>query len=195
MSFVDVEGVIKKAHQKTGSGKRGPWTKYSLLLDVNGEDKWINFGFDSHPYNEGQVVKVRCEEGQYGLEAKQHKLLADKPAHAPGNSSSGGGGNTNLGMTWGNISNVAASLLETLAAVDGLPLTGSAGKANKAKRYDELMEIFDKLRVKLYHDALDTSRVLDNVADEGAIQEEEPKPLPDQDEVPDVDDEGDDDDF
>jgi hypothetical protein len=74
---------------------------------------------------------------------------------------------------------VASSLLESLVALDALPITGSTGKASKAKRYDEVMEIFDKLRVKLFQDALDISRVLDVHADEGAVEDTKPAALPD----------------
>ena len=179
MSEQKVKGIVKKYHTKSGTGKRGPWTKHSVLLD---NDQWYNFGFDAPnpPVQEGFEVGIAYEVGQYGNDVKRHKVLSDKPTHAPGNGSSGGTGN--VGMAWGNASNVAASVLESLVAMDALPITAASGKANKAKRFDEILEIFDKLRVKLYKDAEDINRVLDNVADFGDIQDEEPAPLPDQDE-------------
>jgi hypothetical protein len=174
----DIQGVIEKMHTKSGTGKRGAWTKYSAV--INGG--WVNFGFDNPGYKEGDEVKVRCTEDQYGLQVGEHKLVAagsvDKPADTPGNASSGGSSNHNLGMAWGNAGNIAASLIVTLKDVDGLPLTAATGKANKAKRFDEVMEIFDKLRVKLYNDSLDINRVLDEVADFGAIQDNTPPALP-----------------
>jgi len=185
---VDIEGVIEKMHTKSGTGKRGAWTKYSAI--INGG--WVNFGFDNPGYTEGQSIKVRCEEDQYGMQVQQHRLSdvqPDKPTNGSGNSSSGGGG----GAAWGNASNVAAQLIESLVAVDGLPLTGSTGKANKAKRFDEVLEIFDKLRVKLYKDSEDPQRVIDQFPDFGEVEEETPPPLPNGD-VPDQE-EDDDDDF
>jgi hypothetical protein len=183
-----IEGVIEKMHTKSGTGKRGTWTKYSAV--INGG--WVNFGFDNPGYEEGQTIKVQVEEDQYGKQVKQHRLadvqVANKPADAPKNTSSGGTGN--MGMAWGNASNVAAALITTLEKVDGLPLTASAGKANKAKRFDETLEIFDKLRVKLYKDSLDPQRVIDMYPDFGEVVTNDPKALPDG-EVPDgLDDDG-----
>ena len=62
--------------------------------------------------------------------------------------------------------------------MDALPITAASGKANKAKRYEEIMVIFDKLRVKLYNDAQDIERVLAAHADEGAVEDNAPQPLP-----------------
>lgn len=173
----DIQGVIEKFHTKTGRGNKGPWTKYSAV--INGG--WVNFGFSDPGFAEGDEIKVRCEEDQYGLQVKQAKLI-NKASNGSGNASSGGTSNSANGQAWGNASNVAASLIETLVAVDGLPLTASAGKANKAKRFDEVLEIFDKLRVKLFNDSLDHDRVFDAVADFGVVQDNAPPALPDQEE-------------
>lgn len=187
--MTDIQGVIEKFHTKSGNGKRGKWTKYSAV--INGG--WVNFGFDDPGYAEGDEVKVRCEEDEYGLQVKVHKLI-NKAANGSGNSSSGGTGVGNLGQAWGNANNVAASLLESLVALDAVPVTGSQGKANKAKRFDETLEIFDKLRVKLFKDSQDINRVLDNVADFGAVEDTAPADLPDNNDF-EEDSEDDDDDF
>lgn len=173
-----IEGVIEKIHTKSGTGKRGAWTKYSAV--INGG--WVNFGFDNPGYSEGQSVKVGVEEDQYGKQVKQHRLSdvqPDKPANGSGNASSGGGGNGGSGAAWGNASNVAASLIVTLKDLDALPITAATGKANKAKRFDEVLEIFDKLRVKLYNDSLDPERVISLFPDFGEVETNEPPALPD----------------
>jgi hypothetical protein len=173
MSTTDIQGVIEKMHTKSGAGKNGPWTKYSAVIN----DGWVNFGFEDPGYQEGDEVKVRCEENQYGMEVKQHKLIAK--ATAASKAATASGGNNSAGQAWGNASNVAASLLVTLKDLDALPITAAQGKANKAKRFDETMEIFDKLRVKLFNDSLDPARVLDMVEDFGEVEPNEPQPLPD----------------
>jgi hypothetical protein len=41
------------------------------------------------------------------------------------------------------------------------------------------MELFNKLRVELYNDALDVDRVLERVADAGEVEDNAPPQLPD----------------
>lgn len=172
------EGVIEKMHTKSGTGKRGAWTKYSAVL--NGE--WINFGFDNPGYSEGQTIKVKVEQDQYGLQVVNHRLAEVQQEAPANNSSSGAGGHSGNGAAWGNASNVASTLISTLKDLDALPLTGSTGKASKAKRYDEVLDIFNKLRVELYNDSLDPQRVIDQYPDAGEVEETPPARLPDQDE-------------
>jgi hypothetical protein len=66
-----------------------------------------------------------------------------------------------------------------MADVEALPLSAANSKANKAKRYDEFMELFNKLRVELYNDSLDVDRVLERVADAGEVEDNAPPQLPD----------------
>lgn len=173
-----IEGVIERMHTKSGSGQRGAWTKYSAV--INGG--WVNFGFEDPGYSEGQTVKVAVEDDQYGKQVKQHRLADVQQATGTNASDKGGdkapSGSYANGQAWGNCSNVAASLIVTLKDLDALPITVATGKANKAKRFDEVMDIYDKLRVKLYRDSEDISRVLDNVADFGEVATNDPAPLP-----------------
>ncbi len=177
------EGVIEKMHTKSGTGKRGAWTKYSAV--INGE--WVNFGFDNPGYSEGQTVKVLVEQDQYGLQVKQHRL-SDVQQEAANNPSSGGNGGSGGGAAWGNASNVASVLITTMKDLDALPITAATGKANKAKRYDEIMDIFNKIRVQLYNDSLDPERVISQYPDAGEVETNEPTPLPDAAEESDEDD-------
>lgn len=184
------EGTIERIHTKTGQGKRGPWTKYSAV--INGE--WYSFGFNNPRLNEGDNVKVQFEEGQYGKDVKQHKVLDSSPAPTSPAASSGGGkfvpnADRERGMQWGNASNVAATLICKMADIEALPLSAATSKANKAKRYDEFMELFNKIRVELFNDSLDIDRVLERVADAGAVEEVVPPALPDAEEDEGFDDE------
>lgn len=173
-----VEGVIEKIHTKTGQGKRGPWTKYSAVI---GGD-WYSFGFNNPNMNEGDNVKAEYEEGQYGKDVKRHKVVSSAPPAPTSAAVSAPGGRApaaNVGMAWGNASNVAANLICKMAEIDALPLSAANSKANKAKRFDEFMELFNKVRVELYEDSLDIQRVLDRVADAGAVEDNTPPELPD----------------
>ena len=188
------EGVVERVHTKTGQGKRGPWTKYSAVI----AGEWYSFGFKNPGIEQGDSVKVSYEEGQYGKDVKQFKKVdsgSPSSANNGGNSgspaSSGGGYNSadrERGMQWGNASNVAASLICKMADIEALPLSAANSKANKAKRYEEFMELFNKLRVELFEDSLDINRVMDRVADAGAVEDNTPPPLPDMDDVADDDD-------
>lgn len=174
------EGTIERIHTKTGQGKKGPWTKFSAV--INGE--WYSFGFKDPGLSEGDNVKVQFETSQYGKDVKQHKVLDSSPAPAAPAASSGGGkfvphADRERGMQWGNASNVAATLICKMADIEALPLTAVSSKASKAKRYDEFLELFNKLRVELFEDSLDIERVLERVADAGAVEDNVPPALPD----------------
>lgn len=178
-----IEGVVEFFNRKDGTGRNGkPYTIYSVKVDGS----YYSFGFEApNPAPEkGDRVKIGFETSQNGQytnnDVKQFKILekapADSSAKGNGNTSSGGAGNQ--GMAWGNASNVAATLIAKMVDVDALPLTGAQGKANKAKRFDEFLEMFDKLRVKLYKDSLDIDRVLEQHADFGEVETNDPPELP-----------------
>lgn len=183
------EGIVKKIHTKTGTGKKGPWTLYRVLID----ETWYGGGFNKPKFSEGDKVLVQYEEGQYGPELKNSKVL-EEGAEVPAPASSGGGGGFNSqGMAWGNASNVAATLVCKMADIEALPLSAASSKAAKAKRYEEFMDLFNKLRVELYEDSLNIDRVLDKVADAGSVEENAPAPLPNDPEMEEEDDETEDD--
>jgi hypothetical protein len=176
------QGIVEKIHTKTGQGKRGPWTKYSAV--VGGE--WYSFGFTKPAMNEGDEVKVQFETGQYGKDVKNFKVIANGAAEvsnaAPAAAPAGKfvpAADRERGMQWGNASNVASTLICKMADIEALPLSAASSKANKAKRYEEFMTLFNELRVELFEDALDINRVLDKVADAGNVETNTPPALPD----------------
>lgn len=184
------EGFVEKIHTKTGNGKKGPWTRYSALI---GGD-WYVVGFGAPDFNEGDSVKIEYKDTQYGKEITRSKVLeADAaPKQSAGGSSGGSTYNPtdrDRGMQWGNSSNVAATLICKMADIEALPLTAVGSKATKAARYNEFMDMYNKLRVELFNDALDIERVLSKVADAGAVEETEPAPLPEPEPSDEVEDE------
>lgn len=177
---METQGIVEKIHAKSGQGKKGPWTRYSAL--INGE--WYVVGFNKPSFNEGDSVSVTYEETQYGKEIKGGKILqkgTGTPPAAAGAASSGSTYNPSdrdRGMQWGNASNVAATLLCKMVDADALVL--STAEKGQAKRQEQFMNAFNKIRVELYQDSQDIDRVLDKVTDSGAVKENPPQPLPEE---------------
>ena len=167
-----VEGYVQKIHAKSGQGKKGPWTRYSALVN----DEWFVVGFDAPKFKEGDNVRLGYEDSQYGKEIKGSKVLA--AGEAPPAAASKATGSGNRGMAWGNACNVTAQLLASMIQVDALPLSVAKDKAGQVKRHNEFMLAFNKLRVQLYNDAEDIDRVIASVADAGEVKEIAPTPLP-----------------
>lgn len=184
---METQGIVEKIHAKSGTGKKGTWTRYSAL--ISGE--WYSVGFKKPSFNEGDNVSVTYEDTQYGKEIKGGKILAkgaDTPPATAGAPASGATFNPaerDRGIQWGNASNVAAQLVCKMAEVDALPLSKAENGAKK--RYEQFLEAFNKVRVQLFNDAQDIDRVLEMVADAGAVKENAPQPLPEQ--APEVDNE------
>ena len=80
-------------------------------------------------------------------------------------------------IVYQNARSHALAFLEILAGNDGLPITAATGKANKAKRYDELKDILDKLTVEFFNDT-STLRLTESIADAGLERAETPVALP-----------------
>jgi len=178
------EGFIAKIFTKTGEGKKGPWTKYSFkLMDdqgVEGEE-YISFGFDKPPFAEGDYVSLETLEGKYGHDYIQGTgtISKDKgPAPAKQNTYKGKGGKgggykqdpaREGRIVWQHSQEMALRKMDILLQNDGLPLTKTTGKANQAKRFEELSAMLNKFEVEAYEDAMNPQRVIDRVGDAGAV--------------------------
>jgi len=182
MSFEDIEGTVNEYQIKGGTGKNGkPYAFHNVIVDgvmyQNGFDP-----IDPAP-KQGDLVKIRFTTEQNGKYTnrtiKAFKIVAgaaDNPNKGNTKVPSGGG---DLGAAWGNASNVAATVFAALVEAEAIPLSAKGTKGNTAKRFDEAIEIFDKLRVKLFKDSQDIQRVLDQHADFGEVETNEPQPIPD----------------
>ena len=63
-----ITGIFKGLTSRKGEGKRGPWTLYTVNVEVNGKERKFNAGFKkpSIRVNEGDSVEVILEkEGDY----------------------------------------------------------------------------------------------------------------------------------
>lgn len=179
----DIQGVVEKYNVKSGVGRNGkPYALYSVK--VNGEFYSNGFNPITPEPKPGDMVKVRYDEVQNGQYTNRNIKLfrieqeGNGSVEGAGNSSSGVVANQGNGMAWGNASNVAANLIAQLVLADALPLTEAKGKANKAKRMEEFLECYDKLRVKLYKDSQNIDRVLEQHADFGEVETNDPPAIP-----------------
>lgn len=182
-------GFLKKINEKTGRGKRGPWTLYSGKIekeDGTEYDDWISFGFDKPAVKEGDYVTITTKEDAKGYQkvetVEQHKNAPAKAGAAAasraGSNVAAPSGGKERSIHYQSARKDAITMVECLIQMDALPITSAKTKAGEAKRYDELMDLVDKLTVRYYNDT-ETQRILETVADEGA-NEEDISPVPDE---------------
>jgi hypothetical protein len=183
-------GYVKKVNTKTGSGKRGPWTLYSGILELdNGtESGWISFGFERPPFNEGSYISIETQETERGLDyvAGSGKVLPppSKPAAsvpaagstaAPAKQSGyvgtaskpSGFVDRNDSIVYQSSRKDAIALIALLLEHDALPMSASTAKAGQSKRFEEIQAYADKLTVQFFHD-VGSLRLLQSVVDAGA---------------------------
>lgn len=190
--MADITGRVEKVYQKKGTGRNGkPYTLYSAK--VSGLNEWASFGFNDPKIQEGQVVKLRGEVDGSSFRVQQHKVLEDapaKPAYSGSRGGNSGGGrddywkaketrdieHTQPRIQYQSSRKDALEFLRVLIDADALPVTAAQNKASKAKRFEELEEILDKLTVRFYHD-VETLRVLKRVQDSDG-SEASATPLP-----------------
>jgi hypothetical protein len=163
-----VTGYLDETDSKSGTSKAGkPWTMYKGT--VNG--KWYSFGFTRPSVAKGEYVELTVElENDYEV-VKSAKVVpaptpaATKDATAP--ASSGGYQDRNSSIVYQSSRKDALALVDVLITQDALPVTATKTGAGKAKRFEEIMALVDKLTVQYYYDVI-TLRNLDRVVDAGA---------------------------
>ena len=142
-------------------------------------------------------MKLRGNVDGNSFRVEQHKVLEDAPAPRAQSGSgggyrggSGGGGkddywkakeardieHTQPRIQYQSSRKDALEFLNILIQSDALPVTAAQNKASKAKRFEEIEAILDKLTVRFYHD-VETLRVLSRVQDSDA-DDATAKPLP-----------------
>jgi hypothetical protein len=216
--MADYTGTVEKVFKKNGTNRNGKaYTLYSAR--VTGVEQWVSFGFKDPGINEGDIIKVRGNVDGNSIKVEQFRVEGkDDNFKAPPPKSYGGGGGGFKGggardeyfkekekhdreereprIQYQSARKDALAFIAVLAEQDALPITAASGKGNKAKRYEELEEILDKLTVRFYNDIL-TLRVLEKVQDETptekvtqlpdnepVIEEQEDNPFDNEEEVP-----------
>lgn len=199
------QGFVNKLTTKSGVGKRGPWTLYSFILELEdgSESPWVSFGFEKPPFAEGEFISFETDEkdNRHNYKKGSGSKPANPPQRAKARTSNGGavangntaGAKTGTGAQGTTASSAASADRQTsivmqhsqemaisavgvLLAHNALPMSGAASKAGEAKRFSEITAMMDKLTVKFYNDAA-TGRLLDTVAD-AVIDTAPDAPLP-----------------
>lgn len=188
--MTEFRGFVVKINTKTGQGKRGPWTLYSVKLE--GEDgvelkDWLSYGFDKPKFKEGDFIKLEAEKNDKGylqVDIDSVKVAKNPPARAgKGGGNGGGGGDSSHGNYKGGgvdyNSAVARSieLVDLLIKHDALTLSAAKGAGGIEKRRAEIEAVVDKYTVKLYND-IKSLRLLETVADAGVIDKSPDGELP-----------------
>lgn len=177
MTTEKIIGFLEETETKEGKTKKGrPWTLYKG--NVGG--KWVNFGFDRPPCKKGDYVTVTTEP-----DGDNYKILSitvgEPPARQPeparnqaGAAAPAAAGSAAISpadrqssIIYQSSRGHALELIGLLISQDALPVTAAKTAAGKAKRYEEIMALVDKLTVQYFYD-VHTLRQLDRVADAGA---------------------------
>jgi hypothetical protein len=174
----EFRGFVIKINTKTGQGKRGPWTAYSLKLE--GEDgveikEWLSYGFTAPKFKEGDYVKLNAEKDDKGylkIDVDSVKVAKNPPARAgkggggdaPQSGGSSRGNYSKGGVDWNSAVARSIELVDLLIKHDALTLSAAKGAGGIEKRRVEIEAMVDKYSVKLYNDVI-TLRLLETVAD------------------------------
>jgi hypothetical protein len=203
----EYRGFVTKISTKTGQGKRGTWTLYSLKLE--GEDgievkDWLSYGFDPPKFKEGDYVKLdatKNDRGYLQVDVASVKVAKNPPARAGKGSGTGGtesGGTSSRGnysrggVDWNSGVSRAIEMVDLLVRHDALTLSAAKGAGGIEKRRAEIEAMVDKYTVKFYNDVI-SLRLLETVQDPGKIDTKPDGELPAEDETPAEKEESDDD--
>lgn len=197
-------GFVAKLGTKTGEGKRGPWTLYSVKIEKEDGSEypdWVSLGFDEPSCKEGDfvVLEANDDNGRQKLVPGTLKRVKNGPARKQKAAAPAGGGGKKWGgggggfkadpdkdrrITFMNCRTAAVEFIALLEKLDALPISAAATKAGKAKREEEIVAILDKYTVRFFGDTVSVPlRVLENVQDIGNVEQKKPDgKLPDADE-------------
>lgn len=164
-----LEGYLTETEAKSGKTKKGrPYTSYRGQI----QDKWYSFGFDKPGVAKGDYVKAEVGEVN-GYEQIIRAERIDPPTKASGPAAggpqraAGPAGDRQDSIVYQSSRKDALALVELLVSQDALPISVAKTSAGKAKRYEEIMALVDKLTVQYFYDVT-TLRNLERVADAGA---------------------------
>lgn len=173
-------GFVATISEKSGNGKRGRWTLYSAKIekeDGTEYDDWISFGFDKPSLKKGDYVIITTNPDDRGYQKVAHVEFPKNPP-SKGSKAAPAGASANVAAPSGgkersihyqSARKDAIEMINVLVSMDALPITSAKTKAGEAKRYEELMELVDKLTVRYFNDT-ESQRILETVADEGIVE-------------------------
>lgn len=162
-----IQGYIDKITTKTGHGKNGPWTLYSILVN----DNWYSCGFDAPKAAESQYVEFDAEpNGKYNPNVKNLQVV-QAAAAAP---AAVGGAPKALPVNKKDVSIHFQSCRKDAIQTVGLLLQSEAVKlpAKQADKFDVAMALIDELTARYY-------LRLEDVIEEGGVSVEDMVPSTD----------------
>lgn len=188
----EVVAYVTGIEEKSGVSKQGkPYTVYNVYgRTKDGEELRIGWGFNAPTFKEGIWLKATVsQDGKYlnykggsfqvadGAEPAVSES-AQRSATGAGRSNAGAGRNeywenkekrdvevTQPRIQYQSARKDAIQVVASLVALDALPISKASSKAGEAKRYEQVMEIIDKITVRFYEDT-ESLRRLETVADE-----------------------------
>lgn len=178
-----IEGYLSEVDSKSGTTKKGrQYTSYRGKIN----DAWYSFGFEKPSVNKGDYVRAELGETNGYTQVMRAERI-EAPASAPtqttgdkprsrqaGNSGSQFSQQSSIHLQ--NSRTAALTMVNILISQDALPVSAAKTSAGKAKRYEEISALVDKLTVRYFYD-LETQRLTQTVADEGA-EGTKPEALP-----------------
>lgn len=189
--MTEVVAYVTGIEEKSGVSKQGKnYTVYNVYgRGKDGEEVRIGWGFNAPTFQEGVWLKTRVEQnGKYlnykgaafevapGAEPAISAAAQSAPTGQARGNQSGRDGywaekerrdieETQPRIQYQSARKDAIQVVAILSQQDALPISKASSKAGEAKRYEQIMEIVDKLTVRFNEDTL-TLRRLETVADE-----------------------------
>jgi hypothetical protein len=182
MALKTFTGEISVLFTKKVDGRNGPITAYSAkITQPNGEEyeDWVGFGFKRPDFDKGDSVVITAKKekgfwkavdvevtarassdhGSSGTATTQSSGASDPQASSPSS-----GPNKDHRIQYQHSQEMAIRLAELLIQTKAVPLTGTAGKAGEAARFEEVTALVRKLTVELDNDVT-TGRLLADIED------------------------------
>jgi hypothetical protein len=176
---IDIVGYVKDISTKDGVAKSGkPYTVYNVVVTgKDGADTRVGWGFNPPAFKEGVWIKTQAEQNGNFLNYKGAPVdsaagpapAATQSGSAPATPTGSGAVDRNASIIYQNSRTAAISLVATLQAADALPISQAKSKAAEATRYEQILDIVNKLTVQFYFD-VDTLRLTESVADAGDVE-------------------------
>jgi len=176
---IDIVGYVQNISSKQGVSKQGkPYTVFNVVVTgKDGQDTRVGWGFDAPAFQEGVWIKTQAEQNGNYLNYKGAPVqTAAGPAPAATQNAAPAAGNTassgvdrNASIVYQSSRKDAIALVAVLQESDALPISAAKSKAAEATRYQQILDIVNKLTVQFVKD-VETLRLLESVADAGDVE-------------------------
>jgi len=181
----EVVGLVADINSKTGSGKRGPWELRNVKVELtDGSVQWLSLGFgikDKQPnplfqlskgaFGAFEYTEEQSKDGKYTNKIvstfqprEAPKPVVEAPQAVKAGTSVYHERDDRIGYQ--NSRTAAIETVKALLEHNAVPLSKTAGGTGVQARYEEIIELVNKLTVR-YSNDLKTFRLFDSVVDDG----------------------------